>query len=101
MSDTPKGVTVVILSEDGHVMGAGSDFHYSIYGGFTHAEAQRHRAKECARANMVKNCCNGTVADAIISSGLTLNSICERLYVNPGWKEHVIYHGHDDGEIPE
>lgn len=96
MSKVPDGVTVIIMLND-RVMASGSDFDKSIPGGWTPRDFQELRARKRAWANALNATCHPEVAAAI--DGTRDAVTVGRALVNQyGWSEHVIVHGHEEGD---
>ena len=97
-TSTPPGVTVLVTDRAGRSVGTGSDFEPAAPGGYTLREAQERRARDAAWWQAFDRTCRQEVATAINQGGLTFADLRHKLTSQSGWQEHVIAHGHGEGE---
>ncbi|MBP0492125.1 hypothetical protein [Roseomonas indoligenes] len=94
MSDTPKGVLLVLLDDSRRVIASVSDFDTSTYGGFTLQQGQRMRAKDALAREAAHRLCNSTFAAAL--STRDIQSAIDKLCRAQGWSVTDIPIGHTE-----
>lgn len=96
MSETPQGAVVVVISPNGDVLGTGTDFSRSGYGGFKLHKAQWMRANQRAWTSAIRGLMSPSIAKCLTE--YEIEKIW-RAMEQHGWKLHGTLIGWPEADV--